>query len=107
GVLDVAAMRAREAEIWGSTDEPSQVRVRVVPDQIHPGRHYRDGQRFGIVQSSPEAYALFSAIENDVPRLLKEGYEFALELRWPGPAQLAQLRKLRNQQRRNDREEVL
>ena len=94
GVLNVAAMRAREFEIWGSTDNPSPVQIRVERGQIHAQHKRLKGtvadEPFEFKRFTPEAYALFSAIEKKDPAvqsLMREGYEFGLTLHWPTHAQ--------------------
>lgn len=98
GQLDVIGMRAREAEMWGSTEVPSAVQMRVQASEL-TNDHYLAGERFGFDQQSPEAYALFSAIEGKIPRIVKPGWEFRLELHWPTLDELNRLRAIENKQR--------
>ncbi len=101
GKLDVPAtrtMRAREAEIWGSTEQPSAVQVRVEPSRLAE-KDYRTGKLFGFPQLSPEAYALFSAIESkEVDEIVREEFEFTLHVSWPDINELNRLRTIDNQQ---------
>jgi len=98
GVLDVKAMRAREAEIWGSTDQPSAVQVRVIARNLNEDDYLKE-DRFGFPPLSPESYALFSAIEGKVERIVKQGLEFTLKMSWPDIETLNQLRTIDNRQR--------
>lgn len=99
--LDVAAMRLREAEIWGSTESPSAVQIRVRVQELTDSNYLTD-ERYGFAPQSPEAYALFSAIEGKVPRIVRQGLEFQVELSWPEQTELNRLRKIENKQRRSN-----
>jgi CRISPR-associated protein Cmr1 len=95
---DTAALWQREEEIFGSTEFPSPLEVRVL------GRPQI--QRCNPGDLNPLAYALFAAIahEQDVAR---EGIRFGLQLSWPDTAELNQRRKAQNQQRTKDRKTFL
>ena len=71
---------ARESAIWGSTDDPSKVSLTVSsppwPQRRNPQNHY------GFSRFGPEAYALFSAKQNDMD-IVKEGLRFVLSLDFP------------------------
>ena len=110
GTLEVARMRTREFEIWGSTDNPSPVQIHIKSDPKQQAIKRLKGSDvdhpFGFDRFSPEGYALFSAIEKKDPpvtALLQEGYEFELTLRWPLHVKLTQLRQAENDRRRKNK----
>lgn len=83
----VAELRQREAQIWGSTEDPSPVDAQVElitpggPQQALPKRLRPD---FGFPATSPLRYALFAAYQNEnVPSLIREGLQFRLRLEFP------------------------
>ena len=96
GAVDWKRLRFRESEIWGSVDNPSPVVVRVNTKPLE-AKHKRGGERYGFDQFSPESYALFSAIQNNSPELLKEGFEFEIELAWSTRERLQELRDRENE----------
>lgn len=107
GALDVVAMRAREAEVWGNTEQPSAVEMLVDAQRLEE-TDYRAGDKFGFQPFSPEAYALFPAIENDeVERIVREEYQFKLHIRWPKIDELNRRRSLDNQRRARSRKPLL
>ena len=83
-------MWQREEEVFGSTEFPSPVTVRVLdrPELQLIDPSY--GDRFG-----PIAYALFSAVENQ-QQVVKEGVSWRLHLSWDGAAGLAARRQAQN-----------
>lgn len=91
-----ARMWQREEEVFGSTEFPSPLDIRVLsqPKVVPVGPTY--GERFG-----PIAYALFSAIENK-QQVMKEGGVFRLQLAWANRAELENRRKAQNVRRRAD-----
>lgn len=100
GMLNVARMRARETEIWGSAELPGAVRLRTKLDS-QGSVQFRNGQDFGFQQLSPESYALFSAIAStDVSRIVKEELTFNLYVEWPSIDELNRQRAAENRQRR-------
>lgn len=87
----------RESEIWGSVDNPSPVLIEVkkinnIAPQNRPPPDYGFPNRFG-----PEAYALFSAKENNFD-ICREGLSFTLILRWPKHEKLRQMRDKENEE---------
>lgn len=107
GTLDAAAMRAREAEIWGSTEQPSAVQVRVEAASLQEDGFLGGDDRYGFAQLSPEAYALFPAIEGKIERIVKPGLEFLLHLSWPHQDELNRLRGIENARRKRSRQPLL
>lgn len=94
-------MWQREEEIFGSTEFPSPVDIRVLeqPDVQRVDPSYSD--RFG-----PIAYALFSAIENQ-QQVAKEGSAFRIQLAWESAAGLQAQRNAQNVQRKRDGRSLL
>ncbi|MBV9121780.1 MAG: type III-B CRISPR module RAMP protein Cmr1, partial [Planctomycetes bacterium] len=90
-------LREREAEIWGSPENASPVSVEV----SHVSQQQeRRGPDYDFPKYGSEAYALFSAKQNEVPALCKEGLTFQVRLTWPNQAQLQRLRDRENAGRR-------
>ncbi|MDF0589656.1 type III-B CRISPR module RAMP protein Cmr1 [Candidatus Methanocrinis natronophilus] len=93
----VSELRQRENEVWGSPDNPSPVTIDVeklivgVPQKRSPP-DYGFPERFG-----PEAYALFSAKENDSD-IIREGYSFRLIVRWLKHDKLQRMREKENEE---------
>jgi len=91
-------MWQREEEVFGSTQFPSPLDIRILeqPHVVKVDPTY--GERYG-----PIAYALFSAVENE-QQVVKEGGAFRLQLAWGNRAELENRRKAQNARRRADRE---
>lgn len=91
-----AQMWQREEEVFGSTEFPSPLDIRILeqPNVVKIDPSY--GERYG-----PIAYALFSAIENK-QQVMKEGGVFRLQLTWSNRAELENRRKAQNSRRRAD-----
>jgi CRISPR-associated protein Cmr1 len=89
-----ARMWQREEEIFGSTEFPSPLDIRVLeqPNVVQVDPTY--GDRYG-----PIAYALFSAVENQ-QKVMKEGGSFRLQLAWANRMELENRRKAQNARRR-------
>jgi CRISPR-associated protein Cmr1 len=94
-------MWQREEEIFGSTEFPSPLGVRVVEQPQIQCVDPSYGDRFG-----PVAYALFSAIENQ-QQVVKEGSAFRVRLDWAGAEHLQSQRRAQNVQRKRDRRSIL
>lgn len=92
----VAQLFDREGEIWGTSDSPSPVTIKVSqPDtgSIGPRKasdFYGFPSKYG-----PESYVLFPARDKGSP-LIKEGFTFQLEIDWPTHERLQHLRDLEN-----------
>ena len=83
-------MWRREEEIFGSTEFPSPIEIRIsncIKPELFPAS---DFDRFG-----PEAYALFSAVEGK-QNIVREGMKFTLSVIWPDVEELMQRRKAQN-----------
>src|ERR1700728_4762191 len=91
-----AQMWQREEEVFGSTEFPSPLDIRILeqPNVVKVDPTY--GERYG-----PIAYALFSAVENE-QQVMKEGGAFWLQLTWPNRTELENRRKAQNARRRAD-----
>ena len=91
-----ARMWQREEEVFGSTEFPSPLDIRILeqPNLVQVDPTY--GERYG-----PIAYALFSAVENE-QQVMKEGGAFRLQLAWANRAELENRRKAQNARRRAD-----
>lgn len=91
-----ARMWQREEEVFGSTEFPSPLDIRVLeqPNVVQVDPTY--GERYG-----PIAYALFSAVENG-QQVMKEGGTFRLQLACAHRAELENRRKAQNKRRRVD-----
>jgi len=74
-------LAAQEGEVWGAMEEPSPVEIHV-KTQGEPGDRKRNDGRFYGFDNGPESYALFPLRQESHP-LIKEGFEFNLEVRWP------------------------
>jgi CRISPR-associated protein Cmr1 len=94
-------MWQREEEIFGSTEFPSPLSVRVVEQPQVQRLDPSYGDRFG-----PISYALFSAIENH-QWIMKEGVAFRLQLTWETVEGLQSRRRAQNAQRKKDGRQVL
>lgn len=96
----VLELHQRESEIWGSADNPSSVSIEVkklnikAPSKRSPP-DYGFSDRFG-----PEAYALFSAKENNSD-ICSEGFSFILIVRWLQHQKLQQMRDKENKELAN------
>ena len=93
----VAELRQREGEIWGSVDNPSPVTIEVekLSIGVPKKRSYPDygfPDKFG-----PEAYALFSAKENNSD-IICEGFSFSLIVRWLKHDKLQRIREKENEE---------
>lgn len=97
---NVQELRTREAEIWGDTENPSPVIVTV--SCVAPAGERTPDNAYGFGRFDPEAYALFSAKQNEAP-LCREGLRFNVQMHWPGPALLQELRDRENVRRRRNR----
>jgi CRISPR-associated protein Cmr1 len=92
----VAQLFDREGEIWGTSDSPSPVTIRVSqPDTILIGQRkasdfYGFSSKYG-----PESYVLFPARDKGSP-LIKEGFTFQLEINWLSQEKLQHLRDQEN-----------
>jgi CRISPR-associated protein Cmr1 len=85
GLSPVDLMSLREAEIFGSTELPSPFDVSVAGPGvgIPEVRRFNDHPPYGFRgRGSPEAYALFPAIEGEKQDLLREGLVFQLVIHW-------------------------
>lgn len=91
-----ARMWQREEEVFGSTEFPSPLDIRVLeqPNVVQVDPTY--GERYGLI-----AYALFSAVENE-QLVMKEGGAFRLQLACANRAELENRRKAQNARRRAD-----
>jgi len=91
-----ARMWQREEEVFGSTEFPSPLDIRILeqPNLVQVDPTY--GERYG-----PIAYALFSAVENE-QQVMKEGGAFQLQLAWANRAEIENRRKAQNARRRSD-----
>ena len=78
-----ADMPEKENEIWGSTDKSSAVKIDIIEQKSigHNDMRKRD-DNYGFDRYGPEAYALFSANQNEKD-ILKEGTNFTLKLTYP------------------------
>ncbi|HTW51370.1 MAG TPA: type III-B CRISPR module RAMP protein Cmr1 [Stellaceae bacterium] len=96
-----AQMWQREEEVFGSTEFPSPLDIRILeqPNVVKVDPTY--GERYG-----PIAYALFSAVENE-QQVMKEGGAFRLQLTWPDRAELENRRKAQNARRKADSKQRL
>lgn len=96
-----SSMWQREEEIFGSTEFPSPLSVRVIEQPQVQRVDPSYGDRFG-----PIAYALFSAIENQ-QQVVKEGAAFRLQLVWEDVEALQSRRRAQNAQRKRDHRPIL
>jgi CRISPR-associated protein Cmr1 len=94
-------MWQREEEIFGSTEFPSPLEVRIVKQPSVQLVDPSYGDRFG-----PIAYALFSAIENK-QSVVKEGIVFCVRMSWEKEEGLKARRRAQNEQRRRNRRPTL
>ncbi|MBN1547551.1 MAG: type III-B CRISPR module RAMP protein Cmr1 [Syntrophaceae bacterium] len=101
----IEKLKQRETEIWGDTDSPSKVVIRVAiqPETYTKRKHEED---YGFQRYGPEAYALFSAKQNGKP-LIKEGVSFSLALQWPMHKQLQIMRDKENANRKGNNKKLL
>ena len=97
-------MWQREEEIFGSTEFPSPLTLRVTRfsqvEQFDPSDG-KEVERFG-----PVAYALFASIENK-QRIAREGIKFDLMIYAPGEEYLTRRRAAQNEQRRKANKQLL
>lgn len=78
-----AQLSIREGEIWGTTDSPSPVTIRVIQPHFDSLGQRRASESFGFQNRyGPESYVLFPARDKGNP-LLKEGFTFQLNISWP------------------------
>ena len=101
---DETAMWQREEEVFGSTEFPSPLTVRVL--KCSEIESFDPSDRDIVNQFGPAAYALFAAIENK-NLVSKERIIFQLECSWPKPDGLDRCRKTQNEQRRRDGKDLL
>jgi len=94
----VSELKRYETVIWGDTEFPSPVWVSVERVDT-PRDRYRRPPTYGFAKFGAEAYALFSAKQNN-STLCKEGIKFELTLRWPKQARFGQLLQAENRRRR-------
>jgi len=94
-------MWPREEEIFGSTEFPSPLSVRVLEQPQIQLVEPSYGDRFG-----PIAYALFSAIESQ-QQVIRDGTTFRLQLAWEGTQGLQSRRRAQNAQREKDGRKTL
>ena len=97
----------REIEIFGSTALPSPFDVGVRTRSSLPPSSRKLADPAGPYQFArygPEAYALFSAIQNGVPDVLKEGFEFELRIRWQDESAFARRTTTESRRRRKENE---
>ena len=92
-------MYARESEVWGSDENTSPVHINVVSNKQ---RSTREPDDYGFDKFGPEAYALFSAKQNN-KSLIKEGLRFALQISVPNQPNLQLQRESQNEWRRKKR----
>lgn len=88
-------MWRREEEIFGSTDFPSLVTVKVSPGPNKPTRYPIKA----VKSTSTLGYVLFPSIDKEQD-LLQAGYQFHLHLSIPSLDQLKTLRKAQNRKRK-------
>jgi CRISPR type III-B/RAMP module RAMP protein Cmr1 len=89
-------MWQREEEIFGSTEFPSPLVIRVVSTSALEQFDPTDNNV--IDKFGPVAYALFASIENQ-QLVAREGIVFELLLSWPNAAELNRQRRAANEQR--------
>ncbi len=94
-------MWQREEEIFGSTNFPSPLSVRVIERPQIQCVDPTYGEKFG-----PVAYALFPAVENR-QQVVKEGVAFRLEVTWHDVDGLQSLRRVQNACRKRNGEPLL
>lgn len=99
----VRDLKQRETEIFGDTEHPSPVIVEV---QSPEWEHRREAPEYGFSKFGAEAYALFSAKQNE-KHLSKEGLTFQLRIRWPKHVELQRWRDRENELRRRNHRELL
>jgi CRISPR-associated protein Cmr1 len=99
-----AGMWQREEEIFGSTEFPSPLVIRVTkwsrPEQFDPSN------RDVMDQFGPVAYALFASIENGHP-VAAEGITFDLLVHTPAEEELNRRRAAQNDQRKKAKKDPL
>lgn len=110
--VDAKKMRERESEIWGSTECPSPVRIRVKEisgrEPLKKDQRNKDGKPapFGFERYGSEAYALFPAIEAKDPvveHLIDAGLRFDVHVTWPTQQRLNEWRTAENQRLAKER----
>jgi len=97
-----AARWRREEELFGSTEFPSPLQVRV------HGVMFTEliDAKSSFDRFSPRAYAVFASIENELP-VAREGIQFGLELRLPSETELRVLRQAQNDRRKKANKDPL
>ena len=79
----VELMSLRETEIFGSAELPSSFDLMVSDVRLAGERRLNERGGYDFEKFGPEAYALFSAKQNNVGAIVREGATFTLEVRWP------------------------
>jgi len=93
-------MARQEASIFGSSELSSAFDIVVSNVRLANNRERQLADFYGFGEFEPELYALFSAKQNEVQNVLREGASFDLTFQWPKAARFANARRTLNDARR-------
>jgi CRISPR-associated protein Cmr1 len=93
---DLAQLKQREGEIWGSQENPSPISIEVdQPDNDNLEPRSSAKNNYGFSSRDPQSYVLFPAKDKDVD-ICKEDFTFTLKIRWLTSQKLQLIRENEN-----------
>ncbi len=95
----VELMSLRETEIFGSAELPSPFDLIVSDVRLNGERRLDAKEEYEFGRLGPEAYALFSAKQNKVGAIVKEGATFTLEVRLSSARAFSRRQSIEQQRR--------